>query len=260
MLLPGYETIAHRGLHNKKEGIPENSLPAFQRAADAGVAIELDVHLTKDGEIVVFHDDNLKRMTGLDRIVEDCTCQELIALKLGKTEYGIPVLSRVLRLVSGRVPLLIELKDNTFSGCLEEALVAALSDYRGTYMLQSFNPYVLYWLKKHAPRVKRGQLSQKSFAREPVGSGTLAGRLLAGPRHLAKKKILGSMMFNGLTKPDFIAYNIHDLKPEAAKKWKRGGCGLLAWTIRTEGDLRKARWLCDGVIFERMELSEVQEK
>ncbi|WP_130863338.1 glycerophosphodiester phosphodiesterase family protein [Bacilliculturomica massiliensis] len=260
MLLPGYETIAHRGLHNKKEGIPENSLPAFQRAVDAGVAIELDVHLTKDGEIVVFHDDSLKRMTGFDRIVEDCTCQELIALKLGGTEYGIPVMSRVLRLVNGRVPLLIELKDNTFSGCLAERLMALLSDYRGTYMLQSFNPYVLYWLKKHAPRVKRGQLSQRSFARERAGSEGAAGRLLAGPRQLARKKILGGMLFNGLTKPDFIAYNIHDLKPEAAKKWRKDGRGLLAWTVRTEGDLRKARWLCGGVIFERMDLSAVKEK
>lgn len=253
MLPSGYETIAHRGLHNKKEGIPENSVPAFQRAVDRGVAIELDVHLTRDGEIVVFHDDNLKRMTGLNKLVEDCTCEELLPLKLLGTEYGIPLMSRVLRTVSGKVPLLIELKDNSFSGDLPEKLTGLLGSYRGECMLQSFNPYMLYWLKKHAPRVKRGQLSQKSFSVESHGGG-----LLAGPKRAAKRQILGNMLFNGFTKPDFIAYNIHDLKPDMAKKWRKKGFDLLAWTVRTDGDLRKARWLCEGVIFEGMELNEAR--
>lgn len=256
MLLPGYEIIAHRGLHSKEKGIPENSLPAFQWAVDEQIPIELDVHLTKDGEIVVFHDDNLKRMTGLNKIVEDCTCGELADLRLAGTEYGIPLMNRVLRLVAGRVPLLIELKDNGFSGVLEEKLMELLHCYRGEYMLQSFNPYVLLWLKKHAPRVKRGQLSQKSFAK--VNSGGASGAL-SGPQSFLKKQVLGNMLFNGITKPDFIAYNIHDLKPEMAKKWKKKGYSLLAWTVRTEGEMRKADWLCDGFIFERLSPQTVKE-
>lgn len=255
MLLPDYKIVAHRGLYDKEKGIPENSLPAFQNAVDWQVAIELDVHLTKDGEIVVFHDDNLKRMTGVNKLIEDCTCGDLAPLRLSGTEYGIPLLSRALRLVAGRVPLLIELKDNSFSGKLSEKLMEMMLDYRGKYMLQSFNPYVVYWLKKNAPRVKRGQLSQKSFARDD--SGSISG-LLPCPRQIMRKQILGNMLFNGVTKPDFIAYNIHDLKPSMAKKWKCKGYGILAWTVRTRGELRKAGWLCDGAIFERIALEEVR--
>ena len=101
---------AHRGLHTKDCRIPENSLAAFSAAAAAGYGIELDLQLTADGEVVVFHDDNLLRLCGIDRAVADCTWQELQQFNLCESREKIPLFSEVLTLVNGRVPLLVELK------------------------------------------------------------------------------------------------------------------------------------------------------
>ena len=100
--------IAHRGLHNVKA--PENSLAAFRLAIEHGNVIELDVHMLADGKIVVFHDDNLKRMTGVDAVIKDKTFAELSKLWLKKSSQKIPLLTEVLDLVDGKVPIIIEIK------------------------------------------------------------------------------------------------------------------------------------------------------
>ena len=102
--------LAHRGLHGGS--IAENSIPAFAAAADRGIGIELDVRLSSDGEVVIFHDDTLERMTGMSGGVSNYTAKELAKLSLADTGYGIPTLREVLALVNGRVPLLVELKEN----------------------------------------------------------------------------------------------------------------------------------------------------
>lgn len=110
---------AHRGLWNAAEGVPENSLPAFARAAEQGYAIELDIQITKDGRIVVFHDDTMKRMCGNEGKISDYTYEELQQFHLGDSTEKIPLLREVLQTVDGRVPLLIEIKDaGTFHGGL----------------------------------------------------------------------------------------------------------------------------------------------
>ena len=98
---------AHRGLHDKKRGIPENSFPAFRAAIEAGDGIELDVHLTKDGQLVVFHDDTFERICGRRGRVEDTSYEEMQKYRLAETKERIPLLSEVLQLVDGKVPLLI---------------------------------------------------------------------------------------------------------------------------------------------------------
>ena len=127
--------FAHRGLWNMERGIPENSLPAFKKAVDHGFAIELDVHLTSDGQIVVFHDDTLKRMCQLDQSVESMTYDELSRYRLMNTDCRIPLLTEVLKLVNGRVPLLIELKLPTSSTALCPLLDRLLASYPGSTSL-----------------------------------------------------------------------------------------------------------------------------
>lgn len=104
--------IAHRGLHDVNGGIVENSIESFKLAIDKKYIIELDVHISKDGEIVVFHDDNLNRVTGVNKKISEVTYDEIKKLKLKNTDSYIPTLQEILMLVDGKVPLLIEIKNN----------------------------------------------------------------------------------------------------------------------------------------------------
>ena len=151
--------IAHRGMFNKNEGIPENSMPSFEKAINEGYIIELDIHLLKDGKIVVFHDDDLERMTGVKKKIKDCTYNEIKEFKLNGTNYTIPLFLDVLNLVNGKVPILIELKYDRKNGELERELAKILTDYKGDYAVQSFNPCSVNWFKRNLPEVPRGQLS-----------------------------------------------------------------------------------------------------
>ncbi len=127
--------IAHRGYHDIKKGIPENSIAAFKKAIRYNYTIELDVHLTKDGRLVVFHDNSLKRVCGVKKIIEDCTYSELLKYNLFDTKYKIPLFEEVLKLVDGKVGLLIETKIGKFNGKLEEELVKQLDNYKGDFAI-----------------------------------------------------------------------------------------------------------------------------
>ncbi|EKC67601.1 glycerophosphoryl diester phosphodiesterase, partial [human gut metagenome] len=105
-----YRNYAHRGLHTEDGTVPENSLPAFRAAAEAGYAVEMDVHLTADDQLVVFHDDTLERMCGVPGVIDDFTLAELRALHLGDTDCVIPTFAEALEALGGRVPLLLEVK------------------------------------------------------------------------------------------------------------------------------------------------------
>ena len=151
--------IAHRGFFDNANGIPENSMIAFERAIENSYIIELDVHLLKDGKIVVFHDDNLGRMTGVDKKIKDCTYEDIKNLRLLKTNEKIPLFEDVLRLVDGRVAILIELKYDVKVGLLEQKILPMLHKYTGKYAVQSFNPMTIMWFRKNAPQIIRGQLA-----------------------------------------------------------------------------------------------------
>lgn len=148
--------IAHRGFHNKE--IPENSIKAFKRAIKNNYTIEFDIHLLKDNEIIVFHDDNLKRMTKLDKEVKNVTLKEIKKLKLLETKEKIPTLKEVLKLINGKVPIVIELKCDNKAGLLEKELVKLLDDYDGLFCVKSFNPLTVRWFKKNRPNYIRGLL------------------------------------------------------------------------------------------------------
>ncbi|MDP4195357.1 MAG: glycerophosphodiester phosphodiesterase family protein, partial [Bacteroidota bacterium] len=150
--------IAHRGLFDNVK-IPENSLTSFQAAVDSGFPIELDVRILSDGHLVVFHDHALARMTGLKGSILKMTLKELKTIKLLDTDQGIPLLSDVLKLVNGKVPLLLEIKTRKNIGWLELKLLNMLSKYKGEYAIESFNPWSIKWFRDNAPEITRGQLS-----------------------------------------------------------------------------------------------------
>ena len=151
--------FAHRGYHLEKYNVPENSLKSFEKAIQKGYGIEIDLHLLKDGNIVVFHDDNTERMTGVNKLLKDCKYEDIKELRLKETNEHIPLFEEVLKLVDGKVPLLIEYKYDSKLGKLEEKSMELLSKYNGKFAVQSFNPFSVRWFKRNFPEIPRGQLS-----------------------------------------------------------------------------------------------------
>ena len=225
--------IAHRGFHDKNS--PENSMSAFKNAIEFGYAIELDIHILNDGKLVVFHDDNLKRMTGMDKEIEACSYDEIKVLYLGSTKEKIPLLSEVLELVKGQVPLMIEIKNRGKVGALEEALVKMLNNYLGEFVIQSFNPFSVGYFAKVAPGFIRGQLSG-SYKDEKL--------------EFYKKFLLKNLLLNFISKPHFINYEIQYLSNIAIWLQKLKGKLILGWTARTIDEYKKALCDCKNAVFE----------
>ncbi len=184
---------AHRGLH--KEGIPENSLFAFEAAVEKGLGMELDIQLSKDKEVMVFHDYNLKRMTGLDKRLDELTLAELKELTLGETDEKIPTLKEVLELVNGRTPILVEIKGENRNCEVCEKTAEILKTYKGPYCLESFNPFLIG---------KMGKLLPNSFR------GLLYTNYLRGPKVTFVKVLGAAMALNFIAKPHFISYDYKD--------------------------------------------------
>lgn len=229
--------IAHRGMHNIKYGIPENSLEAFAKAIEYLYIIELDVHILKDKSVIVFHDDNLERMTGINKKVKETTYDEIRKLKLQNTNCYIPLLKDVLELVNGKVPIIIELKTDAKCGILEEETINILKQYKGQYAIKSFNPFSIYWIKKHNPEIIRGQLSS-NFNNEKMNA--------------IKKIVLKNMILNFITKPDFISYGIDGLPNRKVKRYRKTNL-VLGWTITNKSEMQKAKKYCDNLICENLE-------
>ncbi len=219
---------AHRGLYNPKEGVPENSMSAFRLAVEKGFGIEADVRLSKDGIPVVFHDATLSRMCGLDRNICDLTLAQLKELSLGGTDERIPTFQEFLELVGGKVPLIVEIKMEKRDDRLPDAANCLLADYSGAYCIESFHPSALIWYRKHRPDVFRGQLCT-NFNKE-------------NKRCSLPFFLLGKMLTNIASRPDFIAYNWkykNDLS-------RRLCCNFyhalpVAWTIRSQEELNLCR-------------------
>jgi glycerophosphoryl diester phosphodiesterase len=228
--------IAHRGLHD--EEYPENSLPAFVAAANSGFALELDLHMSSDGRLVVFHDADLKRMTGQGGFVADVQAAALTQLRLSGTEYVIPLFEEVLELVEGKAPILAEIKAGSSMTRVGPVLRTLIAGYGGPVAVQSFDPRVLLWLKKHAPHVVRGQIS-----------GSFEGEQLCP----AQEFLLRSMLLNVLSRPDFLAFDLRAMPSASVSAWRIIlDAPLLLWTIRTPEELVEARKYGANVIFEAM--------
>ncbi len=226
--------IAHRGLHSK--GVPENSLSAFSKAIEKGFAIELDVQLLADKTVVVFHDESLARMTENDGYIKSLNKSDLKALTLKDSKEKIPTLEDVLKLVDGKVPLLVEIKNEHKVGELEQAVIDTLKNYKGEFAVQSFNPHSLAYFKEHAPNVLRGQLGE-------VTKSSKIGFLA----RIARKRLSNT----NISQPNFISYNVKDLPNRYVNKHK--DLPLIAWTVTSKSDYLSVVKKCDNVIFEDFE-------
>ncbi len=228
--------FAHRGLHG--EGRAENSMSAFSAAVEAGFGIELDIRLTLDGELVVFHDDDLMRVCGDERRVDSVTAEELSKLSLSGTKDGVPKFRDVLALVSGRVPLLVEIKELSGSA-VSDAAAKMLGEYTGDFIVESFNPLSLKNFKSKLPNVKIGILSMH-FPRE------------ASFKLRFRNFLLGALLTNFLCRPNFIAYQNENGGAFPVKLLgKIFGAPRFAWTVRSAEEERDAyKRGFDSVIFE----------
>ena len=229
--------IAHRGLDNGS--IPENSMAAFRNAIEKGYTIELDVQFTKDKELIVFHDDDLSRLTNDNRKVKDVNYQELKNLKLENTDEKIPTLKEVVEMVDNQVPLIIEIKDGEDTIGLSEKTYNIMKNYKGRYAIQSFNPFILEWFKNNASEVIRGQLS-----------GTF--REDAESLKFYEKFVLKNLLLNFKSKPNFIAYELDGVNNLSVKLLKGRNYPIISWTIENEEDMKKAYESTDNIIFDNI--------
>ena len=226
--------VAHRGLFDNGCGIPENSVPAFAKASEMGFGIETDVQMTKDGVLVVFHDDTLKRMTGAEGKLADYTFDELRKLRLLDTEYQIPTFQEFLEVANG-VNLVVEIKTHSDIGEVEQKTYDALKNYKGHYCVESFNPLIIRWFKVHAPEVIRGTLSC-SYEEAPFSR--------------FKKWLLRELKLCKWNGSQFIAYDAATIRTNKAVKRFGRKIPIICWTIKSEQQYDELHDCFDNMIFD----------
>lgn len=227
---------AHRGYHDKPQ-IPENSMAAFRRAIRFGYGVELDVHLSRDGRLVVMHDESLQRTCGVNRNIADLTAEELKRYHLEGTMEQIPFLDEVLPLFVGKTPLIVELKATEGNAAtLSRATMEVLDRYSVEYCIESFHPLVVAWFRKNRPDVVRGQLSGRVKDLNPAASF-----------------VLRNLLTNCVTRPDFIAYRFADRRAVSFRLCRLLGAAAFYWTIRTKAEQNIAEGDGGSIIFERFE-------
>ncbi|MBQ1466583.1 MAG: glycerophosphodiester phosphodiesterase [Eubacteriaceae bacterium] len=230
------DRLAHRGLHD--EVIPENSLAAFRAAKQNGLGVELDVQYTLDRKVVVFHDEDLLRMCGVDRKVRDMTYEELSELRLRGTDEKIPLFSEVLEVMSP-LPVLCELK--YYLGASDTQMCAdvleLLRGYDGSMYIESFSPAIVEWFRKNAPDVYRGQLAMND---------------LKGYRgqDLVTRMLLKSLVINYMGRPHFISFRYTD-DSLGLKVCRLFGIHTFGWAPKGAAEVKDALSRFDTVIFEK---------
>ena len=212
-------TIAHRGIYDNKS-IYENTIPAFKKAMDNNFAIELDVRLTNDGKLIVFHDHNLKRLVNKPYIVKNSTYQEL------KNDIiNIPTLNDVLKQVKGKVPIIIEIKSERNIKKIVDTTVEVLSNYKGEYHIKSFDYKIIKYLKKKYPEISRGLLLSSK-----------------------KDKLKLSLIYKVfIAKPNFISCNKKLLETKQIKSLRKR-MPIIAWTVDTNEENKRIKEYCDNTI------------
>jgi len=235
--------IAHRGFHNLAAGIPENSLASFQAAIDAGYGIELDVQATKDADAMVFHDYDMKRLTGTAGPIQMCDLAEAQARTLLGNDEPVPTFSEVLDFVAGRVPLLIEIKDQhgamgPVDGRLERAVVEALKGYPGDVALMSFNPHSVAVLAEAAPVIPRGITTENWQGEEE--------QLIPEKR---REELVNIEDYDRVG-ASFISHQASDLTRPRVAELKAAGANILCWTIKSAAQEAEARKVAENVTFE----------
>ena len=218
---------AHRGLHDREKGVPENSLMAFDLAVRGGFGMELDLQLTRDGQVVVHHDLSIARTCGVDRNIDQMTYEELSGYRLFGTQERVPLFRDVLKLVDGRTPLIVEIKSYSRQEELCQKAMELLEGYGGLYCVESFDPRIVRWFRKNHPKIVRGQLMCYKPEEDMPGWMAFIGR---------------NLLTNFLTRPHFEAYDFQtrqNLSLRAARRvW---GIQEVSWTLRRFEDYKTAK-------------------
>jgi len=235
--------LAHRGLHDGTGACPENSLPAIEAAIAAGYGIEIDVQETADAAAMVFHDDGLLRLAGQAGRVREKSAFEMTQHRLLGGAARVPTLPELLSLVAGRVPLLIENKDQDGSlgdrlGALEEAVARDLSGYAGPVAVMSFNPHSVAKLARLAPKIPRGLVTCSFKAPDWPGAN---GARLTALRSIRDYERVGAA---------FISHEAADLDHPRVAELKSAGAAILTWTIRSPEAEASARRIAQNITFE----------
>lgn len=226
--------IYHRGKHGN--GVKENTMEAFMGAIEDNLAIELDVRLTKDNQVVVFHDDNLKRMFDIDRNVDDISYDELCKI----TDNKVPLFEDVLSLVDNKVGLMVEVK-SVKVGKLEEEVYRILKEYKGRYVIISFNPFTLRYFRKKDPLIIRGQLSYN---------------YKDSKYNCFEKLMLRRMWLNIFSKPHFISYGIDGLDYKFIGRIRKKGYFITGWTYKNEENKETLSKFYDNMVVEDLSIKE----
>ena len=231
--------IAHRGYHKKEDGIPENSLPAFKRAVDHNFNIELDVQLTRDGKVIVFHDHLTKRMCGTDKPINLYSYEETQKLNLdGHGDIHPPLLQDVLDLVQGQVGIVIELKSMDYDPFfkLERKLNEIMKTYNGLYCVKSFAPWTDIWY---------------SFQNKKVLRGFLTG---------FKADIFNIMGIFVYPFAQFASFNVEVLPQKRIERsFHKKNKPIITWTVNSPEKIETAKKYADNIIFERLDADIVEE-
>lgn len=227
---------AHRGLFDNKSPIPENSLAAFRKAVDAGYGIEFDVQLSKDDKLVVFHDAALKRMCGVEGNVWDYTLEELKQFRLLESDERIPTLEEALKVVGGKVPLIIEYKLDRVQTKVCELADRVLQKYQGAYCIESFHPLAVMWYRNNRPEILRGQLCEEHFRNEGYKSPVFV--------------VMSYLLPNVAARPDFVAYNFKHAGNISRRLCRLMGGLSIAYTIKSEAEYQQVKDQFDLFIFD----------
>lgn len=233
------KAFAHRGLHDNPGGIPENSLAAFRRARAHGYGVELDVQLSKDGQVVVFHDDTLDRVCGVPGHLYEKDYAELKRLRLLGTDERIPLFSEVLAALDG-MPVICEIKVPAGQDAAEICAKAApfIDGYKGDICMESFNPKAVQWFRKNRPDLVRGQLTM-NFMKEPCGEPLLT------------RIAMSHLLVNVLGRPDFIAYGDYTGDTAGLALCRLFHPMLAAWTVTSQEQQDQLKNRYHTVIFEQ---------
>lgn len=224
---------AHRGLHSP--GVPENSPSAFAAALAKGMGIECDLQRSSDGRAIVFHDEDLGRLTAETGLLADHSAEGLNRIVLSGSTDTIPTLRQMLDQIGGKAPLLIEIKSSRRTARRTGALCLAvrrdLEGYLGPHAVMSFDPRVVRWFADHSPLTVRGLVVTEE--NDKALAGMIRRRLSLW-----------------LARPDFLAYDIRDLPSRFAAEQRRRGLPLLTWTVRSAEHRERAARYCDAPIAE----------
>jgi glycerophosphoryl diester phosphodiesterase len=227
--------IANKGVYDNNTGIPENSVPAFQRAIALNYGIRLDVQLTESKELVVFSDQNLERLCGIDREIQTLDKRTMKHYSLLKSNEKIPVFQDVLRLVKGKVPLIIEVKTKFEIRRIARVLENCLLDYRGHFAVLSSDPLLLGWFAQNAPMVTRGQLLIEDQKR---------GMRLW--HHIVGTKAISSLIHN----PAFVVTSTENIQSSRVSDAKKSGKLVLVSHVYTQEVCDSLNGICDNIIFD----------